>query len=131
MYIRFVIPEWDAACRAELGIFHGVFRALHRPSDSPDWLREELRREYDWFNAQLAIPEALHLRAGRHSWRPGICWFRPEAREHIARARYMAWLLRELGQPVREIRARRPGTVFWRDPHQVVVAAEAVPRAFA
>ncbi|WP_298367077.1 hypothetical protein [uncultured Bradyrhizobium sp.] len=62
----------------------------------------------------------------------GICWFDPDAREAISRARYCAWLLEEGGLPVRTITTSRQREVLWRDAHQIVTKPSAeLPKAFA
>ncbi|MBM7067783.1 hypothetical protein [Actibacterium sp. 188UL27-1] len=84
-----------------------------------------MRRELDWFNDNLDEPNRLWLRPNRKGEQAGICWFRPTAREHIARAHYMAWLLQEMDVPIQTLRLREPGPLLWEDEHQVVAI---VPR---
>lgn len=131
MYIRFVIPVHDAGCRAELGLFSGVFEIFDNKRLFGQWQRDELRREVDWLNEHLDVPDELGCRFGRHGRRNGICWFRDTAQACIRRARYAGWLMGELGTPVAQIRSRRPGPLVWADDQQVVaLAGPHVPRAF-
>ena len=121
MYVRFVTPLRDPATGAETGFFRAAWYLDE--VGCPEWIDQELEAQFDWFNANLAIPETI---------RGGVCWFRPEACECIERARYCAWLINESGVPVETIRLRRPGSVLWRDDHQLVVRPDAAtPRAFA
>jgi hypothetical protein len=61
----------------------------------------------------------------------GHCWFDPQAREAVSRARYCAWLLEEGGLPVRTITTSRQREVIWRDAHQMVTKLSAdLPKAF-
>ncbi|OBQ96341.1 hypothetical protein A9K66_22375 [Mesorhizobium sp. AA23] len=74
-------------------------------------------------------------RVGRHFKRResiwGVCWFHPNAKEAISRARYCAWLIEEGGLPVRSITSRREREVLWRDEHQIVAKpTDDLPKAF-
>jgi len=73
---------------------------------------------------------ARHFKRRDSIW--GVCWFDPQAREAISRARYCAWLLEEGGLPVRTITSAGSREVIWRDAHQIVTKPEVdLPRAFA
>ena len=122
MFIRFISPHWDDFARTRSGFF-GPAYARRCSAHTPDWIADELSRELRWFCDRLAVPERLAKPTGR-DWRNGDCWFRDSAAEHISRARYVCWLLGETGMPITELRARRPGTVLWRDDHQVVALAD-------
>jgi hypothetical protein len=88
MYVRFVILA-PRRRRAE-----GLFRADRWVLDDPElpyWLRDPIDEHYRWFNKHLRVPR----RSGQREWRihvTALCWFKPEARAHIARARHLAWL---------------------------------------
>ena len=129
MFVRFVTPHRDPDSGAELGFFHASW---FMPRATPRWLRDELRAQFDWYNANLAVPDRLarHFRRRRSVW--GVCWFRPEAGEMVERAHYCAWLLTEAGVPVRMIRAPIRREIIWRDDHQIVCKPTPdLPRAFA
>lgn len=131
MYIRFAIPKWDQDTGVETGFLSGAFSVTHENRRTQSWLRDEILRELDWFDANLDEPERFSKPGGRHPCGRCVCWFRPEAREAINRARYVGWLLGETGLPVTEIRRRYPGKIIWRD-HMQVVAKPATdhPRVF-
>ena len=122
MYIRFAQDRRDPVCRVAPGLFH----AFHRlpPFDREDWRHHEINRLYRWFNRNLDVPERLSARVGRFAPRRGVCWFADEAGEHVSNARYLAWLLSDIGVPIEELRSPRPGALSWEDPHQVVVIPE-------
>ena len=129
MYIRFVSARRHRHCAAEEGIFQAMRRV--RLNGQPEWLR----RDY-WLTRhrveQLAVPCVLTDR-GRHRWAAqNLCWLKPEAEWYLGELRYLAWIMSEAGVPVREIRTRRPGAIFWEDPHQIVAKPERrqVPKAF-
>lgn len=122
MYIRFAQTRRDPVCRVAPGLFH----AFHRlpPFDREDWRHQEINRLYGWFNRNLEVPERLAARVGRHGERRGVCWFDADARDHVSEARYLAWLLSDIGIPIEELRSPRPGVAIWEDLHQVVVIPE-------
>ncbi len=123
MYIRFVTPYWSDDCRSHVGFFRAV-RDVYRRHSPDDWRVGELGRQYDWFNERLAVPDRLARKVGRHGLRPGVCWFRDRAAEHVSRARYACWLIEDMGLPIRELRSDRPGTRIWEDAHQIVAIPE-------
>ncbi len=121
MFIRFESFLRDDESRSHLGIFQTAGECLRQtPADARGWHHAELRRELDWFNDQLDAPDRFFYRVGRRAERSGICWFRDSATDHVARARYMAWLLGETGTPILLRRQATPGCILWEDRHQVV-----------
>jgi hypothetical protein len=129
MYVRFVTPLRDGMTGAETGFFRASWYL--RRVGCPRWIHRELDEQFDWFNEHLPVPG----RVGRHFKRRnsfyGVCWFQPEARECIERARYCAWLISEGGVPVEPVKLRSPREIIWRDAHQVVVRPSPDgPRAF-
>ncbi len=130
MYVRFVTPLRDPATGAETGLFRASW-FLSR-TNCPDWIHAELDTQFDWFNPNLPIPGRVARYFKRRSPVRGVCWFRPDARECIERARYCAWLIREGGVPVAAIKLRQPGEILWRDDYQLVVRPEPhMPAAFS
>lgn len=125
MYIRFISYSRDAAARTMTGIFQTGLDAWY---DRPDlvglWQLSEIHREFDWFNEHLDIPDRLWYRPYRRGERSGVCWFKSTASEHISRARYLAWLLADIGIATRVLRARRLHNILWQDQHQIVAIAE-------
>lgn len=126
MYIRFVWPVRHDVCRTHPGFFFASAYARY-PRDARDWRVRELQAEIAWFGEHLAVPGRLRIPAGRHGPRWGVCWFRDDAAEHVSRARYVAWLLTDLGVPIEEWRSPRPGTRVWEDRHQIVALPEREP----
>lgn len=55
----------------------------------------------------------------------GICWFVDDDREMIAHAFALAALIGEAGVPASKVATRRPGTILYRDPWQIVAKPEA------
>lgn len=120
MYLRFIVDAPQAHP-------HGLFRSAYRPrydDSAPEWLRVSIVEHYDWFNENLAIPRRFTVVSRRRHVRVGICWFRPEAREHIAHARELARLFAELGCVTVMLKTRHPGQILYRDDHQIVAKPE-------
>jgi hypothetical protein len=120
-YVRFITPWWRLRRDVDCGPFGPAYAAT-RSEAVPEVLRIAIREELDWFEDNLPVPrrEAFRVRS-RKIWRPdGICWFVAEAREMIARTFVLAALLDDAGMPVRKVATRRPGTILYRDPWQVV-----------
>ncbi|ESQ80656.1 hypothetical protein [Asticcacaulis sp. YBE204] len=130
MYVRYVTAHIDPYTGAECGFFQSSYLLDRR--GCAQWIKDELRAQFDWFNHHLDVPHRLgrHFKRRESIW--GICWFTPEALEAIERARYCAWLIGEGGLPVRQIKARIGREIIWRDPQQIVVKATPdLPKAFA
>jgi hypothetical protein len=123
-YVRLITPRWRVRrVGADCGPFGPAYDAVWDP-DVPRVLLDAIWYEIDWFERNLPVPKprkhAFCVKS-RGRWYPdGICWFVAEAREMIAHAFVLASLLREIGVPVRKVATRRPGTVLYRDPWQIV-----------
>ena len=122
MFIRFAQLQRDPDAR----VAPGLFQALnHLPAtEGPDWRRSEIARTYDWFTENLDRPDVLAARFSRYGPRRGVCWFHDTATDHIEQARYLAWLLTDIGLPIRELRAHAPGQTIWQDAAQAVIIPE-------
>ncbi|QJF50838.1 hypothetical protein [Roseobacter ponti] len=123
MFIRFETEVRDPCSRTNEGIFCAAGDVLFDgPHATLSWQISELLRLRDWFNTHLNCPDRLWYRPGRRGEISGVCWFRDTAGDHVTRARYMAWLLNDVGCGVVERRARRPGRILWEDVHQIVAS---------
>jgi len=128
MYLRFVIltPRRRPA--------PGLFRADYDPRSDvflPDWLRAPVNEHYDWFDEHLPVPARFTVVSRQRRIYAGICWFRPEAREHIARARELARLIEEAGQPTAALKTRYLGQILYADKFQIVAKPDARTRLAA
>ena len=121
MYVRFVVLTPDR--RPAPGLFRSDFRLKNEPA-SPEWLRLALEEHYAWFNENLAVPRRFTVVSRRRHVYAGICWFRPTAHEHIARARDLAMLIAEAGRPTTMVTTRHAGQVLYRDDFQIVAKPE-------
>ncbi len=128
MYLRFVIlaPSRRPAT--------GLFRARYHPQDDPflpEWLRAPINEHYAWFAEHLPVPRRFTVVSKRRRIYVGLCWFRPEAREHIARARDLARLIAEAGHPTAALKTRHLGQILYRDEFQIVAKPEVRTRLAA
>jgi len=114
-YIRFVVGRQDEESRVEQGIFQAAAQALEWGtvigSDA-----EELDDLRAWFNENLEKPTSF----GRGRSSLGICWFKTNASEHIARIWKMVQILERRGIYVKKIRTDKPGYVVYEDEWQLV-----------
>lgn len=123
-YVRIITPLRRLhRCDADCGPFGPAYDALYS-GDVPQALSDAIWHEIDWFEHNLPVPsprrEAFCVKS-RGRWYPdGICWFVAEAKDMIAHAFVLASLLAEIGVPFRKVATRRPGTVLYRDPWQIV-----------
>lgn len=124
MYLRFISGVKDTDSGLYTGIFGPAIDRLYDDKDMPRWLWREMRRTVDWFNNNLDAPARLYGRRRKGRNISGVCWFRATATDHIRHARYLAWLVSEAGDPIREIRCRKPGEIIWRDEYQIVAARD-------
>lgn len=120
MYVRFIVLG-----RGRGGVDRGMFcdvKSWTRDSRVHVALRDALRTEYAWFNANLPVPKArAFLVKSRGTWlADGICWFRDDAREMIARAFDLAALLGECGVEVTKVATKAPGQILYCDDYQIV-----------
>ncbi len=120
MFLRFAWWEMDEASRVPEGIFCAAFRLLESEGLS-EFDRSYLRGLMDWFNDNLDAPHTLYMPA-RIGGRAGVCWFKPTAREHIAKAFEMSHVLGWNGIFIRMLKAERIGYIVYADEYQVVAA---------
>ena len=104
--------------------FRPMFIRFAQIDPDPECRLAEIGRVRDWFADNLEKPDFLEKRIGRQGVRQGLCWFDETAGEHIEQARYLAWLLTDLGLPVEEIRSERPGLLLYDDGVQVVAVPD-------
>lgn len=120
MYVRFIVLAPKP--RRPFGLFRAEKSLLEDPT-LPEWLRLPIDEHYRWFNRHLRRPfNAVSKR--RRLPVTALCWFRPDAREHIAHARELAWLIAESGHPTAMIKCHCIGQIVYRDDAQVVAKPE-------
>lgn len=118
MYVRFEGTSYDCWSRGYCGVFQTAGDIDKTALNS--WHLDEIKRECAWFNDNLSFPRRLFYRPNSKAEISGLCWFLASADEYVNRARYLAWLLNDLGVLVVERKSWTPGRVLWQDDHQIV-----------
>lgn len=116
MFIRFISGEIDEYSHLAAGLFSAAYE-LRWSDDLPDYELDALKELRDWFNIHLASPFD-YLREDTYYDR-SICWFKSTAREHLARAWELVWILERNDVMIWTIRSRRVGYVHYEDDVQV------------
>lgn len=118
MFIRFVVPVRHADSHRPTGVFHAADE-LRRRDILADEECARLNGLLRWFNRRLRVPHRLSRSRRAHACGKAICWFKPDARLHVARVRELAALLERHGVTTDLIRTARPGYVVYEDDYQV------------
>jgi hypothetical protein len=119
VFLRFVTSEIDRRSGVEAGVF-GAACGLYYSDRLPDYEDERLGELIVWFNRNLRTPSRFSRSSRSHGSGRAICWFRPTAREHLARIYEMVVILEDNGVFIRRIKAPKVGYVVYEDDHQVV-----------
>jgi len=72
-----------------------------------------------WFRSHLRKPRRLNRSRRPHAKNKAICWFKPSAVEHIAKAREIVRVLQDHGVHVRMIKTDNPGYIVYQDDYQI------------
>jgi hypothetical protein len=124
MYVRFIVLA--PRRRRPFGLFRAETELLEDPT-LPAWLRDPIDEHLRWFTANLRLPFRRRPKR-RRIQATAICWFRPEAHAHIARAHDLAWLISEAGHPTAIIKTSRVGQIIYRDEAQIVAKPDPTTR---
>ena len=117
MFIRFVSGEIDADSHVWAGLFGAAWTA-RLSNELPEYEVEALVELKDWFNTNLESPFD-HLPAS-YDYKRAICWFKPTAREHLARAWELTTILERNDVLIWTIRSTKTGLVYYEDDAQVL-----------
>ncbi|OJH42502.1 hypothetical protein [Cystobacter ferrugineus] len=119
MFVRFVINRLDP----DSGRRQGILQALRELRDDDLLLPEEQEvcdEVFAWLFDNLDRPDTFSRSRKRHAAKVALSWFKPTAREHIARMHVLARVLEAHGLQVDIIEERRPGYIVHEDEYQVV-----------
>jgi hypothetical protein len=127
MYLRFAArgPLHEAARRPR-GLFQVGYQVLREAPLGAEELAR-LQQTLFWFERRLAKPARFARSRKPGAQSKALSWFKPTAREHIAQARELAELLREVDVDIVMSTTRTPGYIVYEDAHQI--AAEPFRRA--
>jgi len=132
VYLRFTSP-WEASVylRGGKDVHRGIFGPAYdikygRTHEVATYLRDAVTHELKWFEDQLPVPRGGRFYVkSKKRWRAvGICWFRDDAREMIARAFGLRALLAECDVLISDLHTDRPGQVLYRDDYQIIAKPE-------
>jgi len=116
MFIRFLSSEIDERSQVAAGLFRAASK-LRWTDELPDYEFDALSDLGKWFNIHLESPFDHLPRTGRYE--RAICWFKPTAREHLARAWEMSTILERNDVLIWTIRSPKTGYVYYEDEAQV------------
>jgi hypothetical protein len=115
MFIRFVSSEIDDRSQVTAGLFCAASEL--RSCDLPHYEFDALMELREWFNIHLESP--LHHLPRGYTYEKAICWFKPRAREHLARAWELKAILERNDILIWTIKSKRAGRVHYEDDAQV------------
>ena len=116
MFIRFVSGEVDEDSRVSAGLFCAVSQ-LEWIDGLPQYELDLVAELERWFDSNLRSP-LKYLRRDFSSDR-AICWFKPTAREHLARAWELVAILERNDVLIWTIKSRTTGQIYYEDDAQV------------
>ncbi|SRR6266446_5543230 len=116
MFIRFVSCEIDERSCVSAGLFCAASR-LRWADDLPEYEFDAMTELKNWFDVHLESPFDHLPHANRYE--RAVCWFKPTAREHLARAWELITILERNDIWIWTIRSRRTGYVNYEDEVQV------------
>jgi hypothetical protein len=116
MFIRFVSGAMDRDSHVSAGLFCAASQLAWAESLS-DYESDALADLRNWFNIHLESP--FHHLPRNRRYQRAICWFKPTAREHLARAWEMTAILERNNILIWTIRSRKTGYVYYEDEAQV------------
>ncbi|HUS10446.1 MAG TPA: hypothetical protein VMZ30_08275 [Pyrinomonadaceae bacterium] len=118
MFIRFVSGEIDEDSHVLAGLFCAAFKLKMTLDEGlPEYERDALNATMDWFDLHLESPFDYLPRTPRNE--RAVSWFKPTAREYLARAWELVTILERNNVLIWTIKSRRTGYVFYEDEAQV------------
>lgn len=111
-YLRFATDIFDDDIGPYIGVFQAAYR-LKNCGELDDRSAPMLVDLLDWFAQNLHAPLLYQA-----DWR-ALFWFRSDSHEAIERAWAMTVLLQDNGVAVEQFVSSNPGTICYRDQHQV------------
>ena len=127
MFIRFISGEIDEDSRVSAGLFCAAFE-LRWADRVPPYELDLLSELRDWFDVHLESPTD-HLPED-FSYERAVCWFKPSAREHLARAWELVTILERNDVLIWTIKSRTTGRVYYEDDAQVFAVPSRELRKF-
>jgi hypothetical protein len=118
MFVRYVSLSKGTESHCLRGVFHAALSLEDRGQLNEDAV-SQLEELWRWFNLQLPVPYRFSRSRRRHAHSNAICWFKPNATDHIGKVRELASLLEQHGIATRRLRTQRPGYIVYEDQYQI------------
>jgi hypothetical protein len=118
MFVRFVTGRVDADSGRRQGVFQAAYH-LRTHGTLASFERDRLTAALDWFDEHLSKSSRLSRSRRPHRHAQAICWFKADAKQHLARIREIQHILDRHGVMVDMITSRRPGYIVYEDHAQV------------
>jgi hypothetical protein len=116
MFIRFVSSDIDHSSCVSAGLFCAAFQ-LKTVDGLPEYEFDALSDLMNWFDIHLESPFDHLPRTARYE--RAICWFKPTARDQLARAQELIAILERNDVFVWTIKSPKTGYVYYEDEAQV------------
>lgn len=116
MFIRFCSAKVHSISQVRAGLFCAAYDLLYS-DELPDYEVDAICELKDWFNRHMYSPFD-YLRLDKRYDR-AVCWFKPTAHEHLARAWELVAILERNDVLIWAIKSPRTGYVHYEDNVQV------------
>jgi hypothetical protein len=116
MFIRFASGEVDPDARVRAGLFSALDLA-YWSDEFPDYELVALREIENWFDENLDTP--VKRLPDYWSYEEAVCWFKPNASQHLSRAWEIVEILQRNDVLVWTIKSRHVGQIYYEDQAQV------------
>ncbi len=118
IYTRFVCYNTVAGQRYRLGLFQAIDHAT-QSDHSEKWALDLMWETYDWFRKNLKTPDRFETGGWSRKGNPALCWYKPDAQDHIRRMHDLKLALEACAIHVEVLTTRDVGQVLYEDAHQV------------
>jgi len=118
-FIRFITFETDGVTGYQVGFFKAAY-ALRRSNHLLGVDKDTYSGILDWFDNELDAPNRLARSANSHAHGKALSWFKPEAEEHIAKARQLLSMMARNSIASKMIKTADPGYVLYEEDYQLI-----------
>jgi hypothetical protein len=122
MYLRFVRQNLVTGIAASEGFFCPAYE-LRETIGLDQHTFEHINNLLGWFQRNLQTPDRFNRSTSKGSYRRntvGLSWFKPDAKDMIAKSFELVAVLEENGHPIEIIKCQRIGYIVFEDRNQVV-----------
>jgi hypothetical protein len=122
VYLRFVYARTVEGLQSREGIFQAATSLAWDP-ETDAYSYERVQNLRNWFGNKLDVPERFSKSTSKGAAdrdAKGLSWFKPTAKEHIAKAFELKAILEENGYAIEVLKESRIGYVTFEDEFQIV-----------